>query len=401
MSFTRGPTSPPVPTLMPDGQRPPAAPGLAPDERALLDRAWELSLRGWGWTAPNPMVGCVLAREGEAVGEGWHAECGGPHAEAEALRRAGGRARGATAFVTLEPCAHRGRTPPCAQALLEAGIRRVVFGAADPGPGRGGARWLEERGVVVEGPVWSRLAARTHNPAFFHDQGSGAPGASPRLPYLAIKLAVSRDGFISEAPGVRSWITGAEAQVETHRLRSGFDAVAVGSITAKVDDPLLTVRRAPVGRRPPARIVIDSRASLPPSSRMLSGGPPVHVMASRQAEPAGVEALRAAGARVHLLPASGSRVDLHAALELAGELGMRSLLCEGGGELASALLARGLASNVHIFSAPKLLGPGGVPAFPGAVRSGWRAAEPARLLGEDELQVYEIDGERAGVHRHG
>ena len=363
---------------------------------------------GWGRVHPNPMVGCVLARGDEVVGEGFHAEFGRSHAEIVALAEAGDRSFGAAAFVTLEPCAHLGKTPSCARALYNAGIERVVFGAADPGPGAGGAQWLESRGIPTTGPVWSARSARTHNPAFFHEHGphrrggrSGSDTGNPKTPYLAIKLAMSLDARIAAKPGETTRITGDDAQVETHRLRSGFDAIVVGSGTALVDDPSLTVRRAAQGR-PPARVVVDSRALLPPTARMATDGKaPVHVLTTKSASPERVARLEAAGVRVHRVPGGDEgRVDLRAALVLTWRLGMRSLLCEGGGALASGFLEAGLASHVYLFTAPKLLGGRGVPAFPDGERafpmagaSVWRPVAAPRRLGEDLLQVFETTRE--------
>lgn len=356
-------------------------------ERAFMDRAFELSLKGWGWVAPNPMVGCVLARRNEIVGEGYHAEFGGPHAEAAALSEAGARAQGAHAFVTLEPCSHAGKTPPCARALVRAGVERVVFGASDPGPGAGGARWLVSRGVEVVGPTWSNGRARFHNPAFFHAHSQ----AGSELPYLAAKLAISLDARIAGGAGLRTRITGSEAEAETHRMRSGFDGIVVGSTTMLVDDPSLTVRFAAPGRRAPARVVIDSRARTPPDARMIRDGEaPVHVFAADGAPPGRVRRLRSAGVQVHLVGADASKVDLRRALERCKTIGLNTLLCEGGGVLTSALTAAGLVRHIHLFSAPKLLGLNGIAAFPSEAVATWRPVSPPRRLGDDVLQSFEI-----------
>ena len=232
-------------------------------DRELLDRARVLAHKGWGHVQPNPMVGCVLVRDGVVVGEGYHREFGGPHAEIVALEAARTHAEGATAYVSLEPCNHEGKTPPCSEALIHAGIRRVVFGASDPGTASGGGgERMRAAGVEVVGPLWSDREARAENPAFHH-------GAAKAVPYVALKLAMSLDGKIAAAPGRRSRITGPEAEREVHRLRTGFDALSVGAGTIRVDNPRLTVRLVPPGRRPPRRLLIDPRAELSGDASVL------------------------------------------------------------------------------------------------------------------------------------
>lgn len=357
-------------------------------DRSHLVRAAALGRRGWGRVHPNPMVGCVLVREGEVVGEGWHREFGGPHAEVDALRSAGEAARGATAYVSLEPCRHHGRTPPCTRALLEAGIERVVYGAADPGAeSGGGGRELARNGVEVVGPVFSDRVARRENPVFFHGQA--------HRPWLALKLAVSLDGGIAEAPGTRTVVSGSEASEEVHRLRAGFDAIMVGAGTARTDDPLLTPRGAVTPRVPPARVVVDGRATVEPTARLFSEGKgPVHVITTPAAPPERVAALEAAAARVHEVePAvtgdaaeEAGRVSLPAALAELRREGMTSVLCEGGGRLATSLLSDGLVDRIVLVLAPRFLGPGRVPAFGTVDPAGsgsWALAEPPRVLGRD------------------
>ncbi len=211
-----------------------------------MRRALELAARGWGRVAPNPLVGAVVARGGEVVGEGWHTGYGRPHAEVEALRVAGEAARGATLYVTLEPCAHHGKTPPCTDAILAAGVRRVVFAASDPNPrAAGGCAVLETAGVEVERGVEMRAALDLNAP-FFHGI------AGPERPWTELKLAVSLDGRVADRDGRSAWITGEEARAEVHRMRAGFGAVAVGIGTALADDPRLTVRGAVEPRVPPS-----------------------------------------------------------------------------------------------------------------------------------------------------
>jgi len=331
-------------------------------------------------------VGCVLVREGEVVGEGYHREFGGPHAEIAALESARSRARGATAYVTLEPCDHFGKTPPCTQALIQAGVARVVFGAADPGAeSGGGARTLLAAGVEVVGPVWDDALARAENPAFLHAARHGTP-------FVALKLAQTLDGVISTAPGARSRITGPEAEREVHRLRSGFDAILVGTGTLRADDPRLTVRLAEPGRVPPARLLLDPRAEMPSSAAVLEDAAraPVHVFTRSDVRELELERLEGSGAHVHPIPFDRSGLDLGALLSVAWGLGIRSILCEGGAKLGSGLLERGLAQRLYLWVAPWTHGPGGVPAFPGVGRGTWDRLHPAlppETHGRDTLLV--------------
>src|SRR5688572_1333653 len=309
--------------------RPPEPPlvRLTDEDLASLERAILLGRRGWGRVHPNPMVGCVLVREGRVLAEGWHREFGGPHAEVEALERVGADPAGATAYVSLEPCRHQGKTPACTGALARAGITRVVYAFADPGAdsGGGGAE-LRGAGLRVDGPVWPEGAARRENPAFFH-------GSRFQAPYVALKLAQSLDGAIAEAPGRRTALTGPEALSAAHRLRAGFDAVLVGSETVRVDDPMLTVRRGGVTPRvPPARMVLDSRASLPASSALFTERHGRVIVFTRDdVDEAELLRLEHAGAEVHPVPGTAAGLDLDAVLMRAAATGITSILCEGGG----------------------------------------------------------------------
>jgi diaminohydroxyphosphoribosylaminopyrimidine deaminase / 5-amino-6-(5-phosphoribosylamino)uracil reductase len=353
-----------------------------PDDAACMDRALELARRGWGRVHPNPMVGCVLIRDGEVVGEGWHEEWGGPHAEVRALEAAGSRARGATAFVSLEPCRHHGKTPPCTQALLEAGVARLVYGAADPGEASGGgARELRERGMDVRGPLLEPREARRENPAFFHQDET--------RPWTVLKLAMALDGGIARAPGERTRISGDAVEDRVHHLRAGFDGILVGATTARVDDPLLTVRGAAQPRIPPARIVADGRGTLSPKARLLrEGAGPVLILCTETASTPWRRSVEAAGARVLEVPGREGRLRLSAAMTRLRKEGIRALLCEGGGVLGGALLSRGLVDRIHVALAPRFLGSGAVPAFPlaeggGSVPGEWHPAHPPELLGRD------------------
>jgi diaminohydroxyphosphoribosylaminopyrimidine deaminase/5-amino-6-(5-phosphoribosylamino)uracil reductase len=358
---------------------------VSSEDRLHLGRALELARRGWGRVHPNPLVGCVIVRDGTVVGEGWHQEYGGPHAEVLALREAGDLSNGATAFVSLEPCNHHGRTPPCSEALLNAGIVRLVYASPDPGRvSGGGADALRQAGVEVLGPVLLPGESRKENPAFYHNQVLEST-------YVALKLAQTLDGKISGMSGERTEITGPEARRETHRLRAGFDAIMVGSGTVAADDPLLTVREEVPMRKPPARIVLDSRCTLSSQARLFDDIQriPLIVFATDDASELAIEELEDAGAKVHPVPRGPDGVSLSAVLEICWETGIRSIFCEGGGRLARSLLQGGEAQRLYLFLAPFVLGEKGVAAFPGegsrALWDQWAPALPPQLFGRDVL----------------
>lgn len=362
---------------------------LSSSDRRLLQRAIEIGRNGWGRVHPNPMVGCVLVRDGEVIAEGWHEELGGPHAEANALSRAGDGAKGATAYVSLEPCNHFGRTPPCSSALLEAGVSRVIYGAADPGSdSAGGGNALRSSGMELIGPVLSPDEARRENPAFFFNNEREAT-------YVALKLAQTLDGRIAEAPGRRTSITGSEARIETHRLRAGFDGVMVGSETVFVDDPLLTVREEVPVREQPARVILDTRARTSTEARVFEDAPevPLVIFTGEDAPREAVARLERAGARVHRIPRDPAGVSLKAALEVCWDTGIRSLFCEGGGRVASHLIRSGFAQRLYLFVAPFVLGERGVPAFSGMepreAWDAWNAGAPPLFFGKDVLLTFD------------
>ncbi len=323
-------------------------------DRAFMLRALALARRGR--PHPNPFVGAVVVRDGRIVGEGYHRRRGGPHAEAVALVRAGRAARGATMYVTLEPCDHAGLTPPCTPALLAAGIRRVVVGARDLDPrvrGRG-LRRLRRAGVAVETGVLAE-AAGALNAAYDHYQRTG-------LPLVELKLAASLDGRLALASGAARWITGPPARREAHRLRARADAVVVGAGTVREDDPALTVRHVPGSN--PLRVVVSGRLDLPPAARVLSDGQaPTWILTTPEAADSrrarrlvrpGVEILAIPGPRGRV--ASGDEIDLGAAMALLALRGARRVLVEGGAGLATGLLSRGLAGRLTLFLAPLVLG---------------------------------------------
>lgn len=356
------------------------------DEREAMARALDLAWRGWGRVHPNPLVGAVVLAGGQPLGEAWHSEYGDRHAEPLALDLAGERARGATLVVTLEPCAHAGKQPPCVDAIVRAGIRRVVIGASDPNPvAAGGADHLRQGGIEVATGV-GREAAEAQNAIFLHWI------RNPGRPFVALKLATSLDGRIADAEGRSRWISGQAARSHVHWLRAGFDAVAVGGRTARADDPSLTVRGPVVPRVPPARVVFDAAADLPVSLGLVRTAPghPTFVVSSpaapgdrlRRLEDAGVRVLRAG--------------TLEEGLRALRSQGVASLLVEGGGRLAGALLGNSLVDRFYWIQSPLWLGDRGVPAISGlpsepiARAERWRVVE-RRALENDTLLVVDRD----------
>lgn len=360
-----------------------SAPEGGADDAAFMLRAVALARRGWGQTAPNPMVGAVVVQAGQVVGEGWHARYGGPHAEVAALEAAGDRARGATVYVTLEPCTHAGKTPPCVDALLRAGVRRVVAGTRDPTPeAAGGLERLRAAGIDVASGVEER-AVRDLDPPFFHAVASDRP-------WVTLKLALSIDGAIADSTRAPGWLTGPEARAAVHRLRAGSDAVAVGIGTAIADDPALTVRDAPAPRVAPRRVVFDRQARLPLESVLVRTAreTPTTVVVGH-GDASRVAALRAAGVEVVRAEA------LADGLRALRARGVRSLLVEGGAALAGALLAGALVDRLIILQAPIILGAGALPAFAAAPAQAARAAVRLRVvertvLGDDLMTVYSL-----------
>jgi diaminohydroxyphosphoribosylaminopyrimidine deaminase/5-amino-6-(5-phosphoribosylamino)uracil reductase len=324
------------------------------------------------------MVGALVVRDRQVIGEGLHHAAGGPHAEVEALARAGPAARGATLYVTLEPCNHHGRTPPCVAAILAAGIGRVVAAVADPNPrvqGRG-AEALRKAGVEV-GVGCLEQAARALNRAFFTAVQRGRP-------HVVLKAAMSLDGKIAAADGRARWITGPAARERAHRLRSEADAVVVGIGTALADDPALTVRLPEPWPREPFRVVVDSRARLPASAQLIRAGTPGRaIVAVTAAAPADrLAALEARGAAVLRCRVRDDRVDPEDLLRRLFALDVHGVLVEGGGRLAGAFVDAGLADRVALFVAPMVLG--GERA-PGVVLGAGRALDRALRLGPLEV----------------
>jgi diaminohydroxyphosphoribosylaminopyrimidine deaminase/5-amino-6-(5-phosphoribosylamino)uracil reductase len=334
-------------------------PQLTATDRAHLTRALELAEGGRGAVSPNPLVGAVVVREGEVIGEGFHAQLGGAHAERAALedcRARGEEPRGSTMYVTLEPCAHQGRQPPCVEAILEAGIARVVVASDDPSEkaaGRGPGI-LRDGGVEVGFAGGEEAtAARLLNQPFRKHARTG-------LPLVTLKLAMSLDGRTAAAPGDSPWISGEESRRLVHRWRAESDAIAVGIGTVLADDPLLTARDIDLPRQP-IRVVFDSDARLPLDSRLLStlDVSPVVVIVSDQADPARLQALRLAGAETIVANGATSGERVRSALADLGRRNITSLFLEGGRRLAAAFIAADQLDASKIFIAPVLLGAGG------------------------------------------
>jgi diaminohydroxyphosphoribosylaminopyrimidine deaminase/5-amino-6-(5-phosphoribosylamino)uracil reductase len=317
------------------------------EDHALMARALALAERGRGTATPNPNVGCVIAKDGRILGEGWHARAGEPHAEAKALAACAVPPAGSTVYLTLEPCSHHGRTPPCADALVAARVGRVVAALEDPNPlvkGRGLAR-LREAGIRVETGLLADAAAETHR-GFLARMSRGRP-------WMRIKSAASLDGRIALASGESRWITGEAARRDVHRLRARSCAMLTGIGTVLRDDPQLTVRHVPCERQP-RRVVIDSRLELPGTARILEGEPPLVLTVSRDA--ARRAALEARGAEVVVVPGIGGKTDLAAVARLLAERGFNEVTVETGTKLNGSLIAAGVVDEIVLYLAPMLLG---------------------------------------------
>ncbi len=319
-------------------------------DRSHMARALELARRGEGFVEPNPMVGCVIAQTERVVGEGWHRQFGGPHAEADALAAAGAGAAGATLNVTLEPCAHFGKTPPCTKAILTAGIERVVCAMRDPFPavsGRGIAE-LQAGGVRVEVGLLA-AEAQTLNAPYLKLLGTGRP-------WVIAKWAMSLDGRIATRAGDSHWISGLRSREVVHRMRGRVDAVMIGSKTAHADDPMLSAR--PPGPRKATRIVVDSAASLSIDSRLVRtvDEGPVLVAVGPQSTPADRDRLQDHGCEVFVCDHALHGGRLEQLLDELGRRRMTNILVEGGGRLLGSLFDLRAIDEAHVFIAPKLIG---------------------------------------------
>ncbi|MDP2134613.1 MAG: bifunctional diaminohydroxyphosphoribosylaminopyrimidine deaminase/5-amino-6-(5-phosphoribosylamino)uracil reductase RibD [Sulfuritalea sp.] len=343
-------------------------------DHGFMARALQLARRGLCTTTPNPRVGCVVVRDGRIIGEGWHEKAGGPHAEAAALNAivgAGATAIGATAYVTLEPCSHFGRTPPCADALIEAGVVRVVAAMPDPNPlvaGQGLAR-LAATGIDVSSGLLA-AEAQELNIGFVSRMTRGRP-------WLRLKVAASLDGKTALNNGVSQWITGPAARRDAHAWRARSCAVLTGIGTVKDDNPRLTVREVPTTRQP-LRVVIDSRLETPPDAAILQGGN-LLIAAAQDNERAA--ALRARGAEIVILPNAQGKVELPELMQELGRRGINEVLAEAGTRLNGSLLREGCVDELLIYQAPILIGD--------AARGMFGLAELADLAGAMRLDIVE------------
>lgn len=346
---------------------------LSPADYTFMARALRLAERGLFTTTPNPRVGCVVVRDGAVLGEGWHERAGEPHAEVHALRQAGEGARGATAYVTLEPCSHHGRTPPCADALVQAGVARVVAAMEDPNPqvaGQGLAR-LRAAGVATAvGPLADQ--ARELNIGFVSRM-------TRRRPWLRLKLAASLDGKTALNNGISQWITGPEARRDGHRWRARACAILTGIGTVRDDDPRLTVREVYTPRQP-LRVVVDSRLEISPEARILDGGSVLVACAVDDA--AKTAALAQRGAEVLVLPGARGKVDLQQLLAELARRGVGEVHAEAGFKLNGSLVREGLVDEFLIYLAPCLIGD--------AARGMFALPELTELAGRRDLTMRDV-----------
>lgn len=364
---------------------------MTASDRRFMRLALGLAARELGNVWPNPAVGCVVVQSGRIVGRGWTQAGGRPHAEAGALSQAGGRARGATAYVTLEPCSHHGKTPPCAEALVRAGVKRVVVAHLDPDPrvnGRG-VRTLEEAGIEVSAGVLAAEAGSL-NHGFLTRVREGRP-------MVTLKLAASLDGRIATATGESRWITGPEARRFTHVMRARHDAVLVGAGTVRADDPSLTVRGLGVERQP-VRVVLSRSLDLPLTGQLATtaGETPVWLCHGPDVDPEILQAWRSRGARLFEIPLGTCRqLDPTTVLRALGGAGLTRVFCEGGGKLAASLLLSDVVDRLVTFSAGLALGAEGVPST-GALGLERLSDAPrfrlieARAMGSDALQLWSV-----------
>ncbi len=332
-------------------------------DAAFMQRACELAQRGEGWVAPNPQVGCVLVREGRVIGEGWHERFGGLHAERNALHdceQRGEDARGATAYVTLEPCSHTGKQPPCADALIEAGMARVVIGSADPNPlvAGAGVRRLRDAGICVDEGIW-RVECDRLNAPFFRFIRTGRP-------LVIAKFAETLDGKVATRTGASRWITGEAARARVHADRARHAAIMVGVGTVLADDPSLTARpveaASRLGVHQPLRVVVDTHLRTPLDAQVVrTAAEAPTCIVTAEAEGEAFCALQACGCRMITVSERNGRVDLDAAFRALGEAGVSSVIVEGGPQLLGAVFDAKLADCVQAYVAPKIFGGAGAP----------------------------------------
>jgi len=362
-------------------------------DRRFMELALALGRRGLGRTWPNPAVGAVIVKDGEIVGRGWTQPSGRPHAEIEALRRAGEMARGATLYVTLEPCSHHGKSPPCADAVIASGIARVVSAMEDPNPevaGRGHAR-LRSAGIAVDVGIEAKTAARDHA-GHIRRMRDGRP-------HVMVKLAISADGKAAGAGGRRVAITGNAVRDRVHLMRARSDAMVIGIGTVLADDPVLTCRLPGMAKMSPTRVVLDASLRLPMQSRLLAtaGETPLWIITGKPAPDASETAVREHGAEVLRVAEKAGRLDLGEVLKLLAQRGITRVMIEGGPTVASALIEADLVDEAIFFHSPMVIGEGGLQALePRAVQLLGRhikrvSSEP---VGPDRQETYERGSDR-------
>jgi diaminohydroxyphosphoribosylaminopyrimidine deaminase/5-amino-6-(5-phosphoribosylamino)uracil reductase len=344
-------------------------------DQAFMARALVLATNGLATAHPNPRVGCVLVRDGAIVGEGWHAQAGGPHAEAMALANLQSSAVGATAYVTLEPCNHHGRTPPCTDALIKAGVKRVVYAVDDPNPlvNGGGARALRAAGVQVASGLLAAEATEL-NAGFIKRMRQA-------LPLVRVKLAMSLDGRTALSDGRSKWITGEAARLDVQHWRARSSAILTGIGTVLADDPLLSVRPAGAAVRQPARVILDSELRTPPQARILAGAAAANVwIFTTSTDAKRIAALQARGARVEPAGRDGP-VELAQVLRALAQAGMNEVLVEAGATLAGALIQQQCVDELLLYVAPLVLGD--------HARGLLRMPEPLSLAQAQRFEVFE------------
>ncbi len=353
-------------------------------DRHFMRRALRLAARGAGRTSPNPMVGAVVVQGEVVAGEGFHEYVGGPHAEVVALREAADRAGGATLYVTLEPCNHHGRTPPCTQAVLDSGVSKVVIGMPDPNPGvkGGGAEFLRQQGLAVQTGLLEP-ECRMLNQAFIKYVSTG-------LPHVTLKAAATLDGFIASSTGDSKWISNDRSRKFAHHLRSALDAVLIGIGTALADDPLLTARSgAKPACRQPVRILLDTHLRCPPDSRLVRTADkvPLWIACAEAASSEKERHLKEAGADVLRMPSQERKIHLPSLLAELAARQLTSLLVEGGASVLGEFIDNHLADDFCFFYAPKILGdPNGVPMVRGRTKG----------LISEAVEVYDVRVRRFG-----
>lgn len=353
------------------------------NDRQYMQRALDLAAKGAGFVSPNPMVGAVVVKDGQVIGEGYHQAAGGPHAEVHALNAAGSSARGATLYVTLEPCNHFGRTPPCTEKIITAGIRRIVVAMADPNPKvkGGGNDYLKAQGIEVACGVCQE-DARKLNESFIKSITTG-------LPFVILKMAATLDGRIATRTGDARWVTGEAARARVHAMRHAMDAIMVGIGTVAADDPSLTTRLKSGRGVDPVRVILDTHLKLNPAARLLASGSnaATYVVCAPDAGSQKKQRLMEKGAEILEIPLRDGYIDLSHLMMRLGRMGITSILVEGGGQVAAGALNSGIVDKVALFYAPKLLvSDQGVPMC--------RGEGPVKM--KDALALKNVDVSRVG-----